>query len=246
MSTWDFRDADLRRHVVTFEHHRWTGWQVLTVDGREIARERKRWESGSQRTFAFDGHDATLRIVKRGYSYEYLLMVDGQLVQSVGTTLAHPGDVAAASGQAMADFARDLETQRRIANGGGWFYWIAGASLVNAILYHTGSSLGFPIGAVFGFLVEGIATELDTPLLAWIGHAAVVGAFWVVGQRARRGSNSAFVVGGLLYLLDTLIVLALIQDVLFVGFHALGLWGIYNGRRALTRSRAAVPAPAVS
>jgi len=246
MSTWEFRDADLRRHVVTFEHNRWSGWQTLTVDVREVAHERKAWEMGGDRAFDLDGHPAVLRIVKRGWEQTYTLLVDGQIVQERGTTLARPGEEPAVNPQAMDAFVRDLEVRRQIANGSGWLYWIAGASLVNAVLYHSGSSLGFPIGAVSGFLIEGIADGLQLPALALIGHLSVAGGFWLAGRRARRGSAVAFIVGGVLYLCDTLIVFALLQDVLFTIFHAIGLYGVFRGWGALARTRATAAVPATS
>lgn len=243
MRTWEFLDADLRKHVVTFEHRRWSGWQTLTVDGNELVHERKRLEEGSERPFDFHGHHGVLRITRSGFAYDYALLVDRQRVAPHGTTLSTVDELSSA----MPVRLGDTELERRVQAGGSWFYWIAGTTLLNVILYNTGSSIGFPIGMLFGFFLEGIAKGLGLPTAGWIGHLGIATGLWLVGRRARRGSDVAFLVGGIAYLGDTLFTFALIQDVLSVAFHALGLWGIYRGwRAAVALRRPAEVAPATA
>ncbi len=237
--TWDFRDDQLRKYVVTFEHNRWSGWQTLTLNGKQLVHLRRRWQGNGEHSFEFDGHTGSVRIHSSGASYSYSLHVDGQHVAEQGTTLAAPGTTP--NEEAMRQqIQREMGIRRRIGNGAGWFYWISGTSLVNAIAYNAGIDLGFPIAAISGFLLSGFAIALGVPIVGWVGHLGVAGTFWYIARRAGAGSHRAFVVGAVLYGLDTLVVVTIADSWLFAVFHALALYGIFGGWRA-TKDLARVP-----
>jgi hypothetical protein len=130
-----------------------------------------------------------------------------------------------------------LEAQRR--GGGQWFYWIAGLSLINAVLALTGQDWRFLLGLGVTQLVQELSQQAGAPgIKAGLVGLAVIGLFAVLGQRAIQGHRWAFVLGMALFGLDGLIFL-LIQDWVGVGFHAFALAMILRGYLAARR----LPAP---
>jgi hypothetical protein len=119
-----------------------------------------------------------------------------------------------------------LEAQRR--SGGQWFYWVAGLSLINAVLVLTGQEWRFLLGLGVTDLVQELAQSADGGTKAGLVGLAVIGLFAVLGQRAIHGYRWAFVLGMALYALDGAIFL-LIQDWVGVGFHAFALFMISRG-----------------
>ena len=126
-----------------------------------------------------------------------------------------------------------LERQRR--NGGQWFYWIAGLSLVNTVAVLVGQSWRFILGL-------GI-TQLADSLAARSGHghavvatvdAVVIGGFALLGRHAQRGQVWAFLAGGIFYALDGLLFLVE-RDWIAVGFHVFVLVMIARGFDAARR-----------
>jgi hypothetical protein len=121
----------------------------------------------------------------------------------------------------------------------GWFAIIAAFSAVNSVLILAGAKMSFVIGLGATQLVDAvlaIAREQAQPpiaavitaigLLVNLGILGVIVAIW---QLAKRGSAIAYVVGMVLYLLDTAIFL-LVGDWLGAAFHVFFLamlWGGY-------------------
>jgi hypothetical protein len=120
--------------------------------------------------------------------------------------------------------------------GSGWFYWIAGLSLVNSILIQSGGSWSFVFGLGLTAGVDYLAQNAAGlgQLLAWAFNAAVIGAFVVFGHSARKGHRWAYLIGLTVYAADTLLVLAS-KDWLAVAVHVFGLLCILNGLSALNR-----------
>ena len=143
-----------------------------------------------------------------------------------------------------------LESQQR--NGSGWFFWIAGLSMITAILQISGSDINFVVGLGVTLIIAAIAAASDQNVgpeaaivikAIAIGFCALVSAFFAgLGFFARRGHVWAFVVGMLLYLLDGLIYLA-VGLWMSVGFHAFVLIYLFNGCKA-ARALGKAPAPA--
>jgi hypothetical protein len=59
---WDFRDEDLRRYSVELEHQVLSGDRRIIVNGREVFRGGKFFDTGSEHPFDIEGHSARLRI----------------------------------------------------------------------------------------------------------------------------------------------------------------------------------------
>ena len=118
-----------------------------------------------------------------------------------------------------------------IASAAKWFWWIAGLSLVNTVLIHGGSDTSFAVGLGFTLIADVVLKE-SLPAVALVFDALVIGFFVAMGFFALRGMRWAFIVGGVVYLLDAAIFLFL-QDFLSLGFHALALFYIFGGFKQL-------------
>jgi hypothetical protein len=132
-----------------------------------------------------------------------------------------------------------MEQRPAIESAASWFYWIAGLTLVNAVVSAFGSDWAFMIGSGVSMIISALAGSLSegasdsimpTVLLSAVNLALIAGIVWC-GRTARRPSVSAFAIGGVLYALDGLLVL-FIGDYLGAAFHALALYFIWRGFQA--------------
>ena len=258
---WDFRDEDLRRYSVELEHAVLSGDRRIIVNGREVFRGGKFFDTGSEHPFDVEGHSARLRIGSNGFGYTYSLVVDGLAIPPEGATIprpprAAPVDVALAAAADRAAAAQPIVAAlaqapdravlarvalvKRVENGGRWFYWIAGLSTVNFVFFVLGSDTGFALGTAIDWFLQGIVEELADPSLAWIAHVVVIALFAFLGLRATAGAQWAFIVGGLIYTLDALIFL-LVGDWIGIVVHAIALFAIVSGTIAVRQLRSAPP-----
>ena len=112
-----------------------------------------------------------------------------------------------------------------------WFWWIAGLSLVNVVLFYSGSNTSFVVGLAMTMFAS-VAFASNLPLA--IGLAGLTIAFYLVaGLYAQRQKLWAFYIGLAVYVLDGLIY-AYFQDWMSVAFHALAAFFIFKG---ITRAR---------
>lgn len=150
----------------------------------------------------------------------------------------------------LAQVASQLRLESRARSGASWFFFIAGLSLVNSIAQAAGASITFVVGLGFTQLIDGISLALrqDTVQSAWplismvniVLDVVILGVFVGIGFVARRKLKWAYLVGLAMYGLDALLVL-LFGDILAAGFHALVIYWIFRGYRALS-SLDALPA----
>lgn len=129
---------------------------------------------------------------------------------------------------------------RKLKGGADWFYWIAGLSVVNSLLQRFGGGMSFVSGLVFTQFVDALAklfaVELPELAVIFFGvgiaiNLAAVAIFGLFGFFARRKVTWIFIVGMVLYLLDSLLSVW-VKDYYTLIFHGLGLYGLYNGLRA--------------
>ncbi len=234
--TWQFQDENLFRHVVTFDHGRWSRWQTLTVDGVVLAHNRRGLDARGSYPFTIGAHAGQVVVRSKGLGYEYDLSVDGGPIAQSGARLVSPVEASARVPAVTAAPAP------RFRSALSWLYWISGATLVNGVLYHAGSSVLFPVGASFGFLIEGIVTAFDAPF-GWIGHPLVALGFWLITRRVRAGSSAALKLGVVLYALDSVLDTLIAFDAILVGLRLLALWSMIGALRTAPPAPAPVPAP---
>lgn len=134
-----------------------------------------------------------------------------------------PPPVAAAAPAAPAplDHAAIAAAQPEIVSGARWFWWIAGLSLVNTVLMHTGANTTFVIGLGFTLIADAVFQELKP--IAFAIDALALGFFFAMGWFATKGRLWAFYTGIACYTLDALIYLYF-QDWMPLAFHGLALF----------------------
>ena len=126
----------------------------------------------------------------------------------------------------------------RADRGSGWFYWIAGLSLVNSIVIWSGGAWRFVFGLGLTAGVDYVARDAAGLGLglAWVFNALVIGAFLVFGHFARKGHRWAYLLGMAVYAADGALLVAM-QDWLGVAVHAAVLFFICSGLAAVSKRR---------
>ena len=122
-----------------------------------------------------------------------------------------------------------------VRSGANWFIWIAGLSLVNSVLFVTGSHWSFFLGLAatqvsdeFGKVIITGTTGVAVALAIDVVIAAI---FVGLGLMSRSGALWSFIVGMVLIVLDALL-LVWVQDWAAVAFHALALFFVFRGFQA--------------
>lgn len=137
---------------------------------------------------------------------------------------------------------RLLALESRAKNGANWFFWIAGLSILNSIIFYFDGALTFVMELgltqiVDGF-VYGMSQELSTNvagILRGMGilvNLLLAGVFVGFGYFAKKGMRWLLITGMVIYAIDAVIV-GLFGDWLGVLFHLLALAGLWGGMRAI-------------
>jgi hypothetical protein len=125
---------------------------------------------------------------------------------------------------------QQLERRRRI--GARWFYWVAGISLINAVITLADQHWRFIIGLGTTQVVTGLAVRTGrawTPAI--LLDLVLIGGFMLLGYLALQGQLWAFAVGIAVYALDGLIFLAA-RNWIGLGFHVFVLVMVLKGFQA--------------
>jgi len=128
--------------------------------------------------------------------------------------------------------AEQAKLEKSIKNGAYWFFWIVGLSGINTIIVLTGGDWAFLIGLGVTQLAAGFALGLElSSVVPIIVFVIVGGIFGTLGYFAMKRHTWAFMVGMVLYFLDGLLFL-LVMDWLSIGFHIFVLICLGFGLRA--------------
>jgi len=134
--------------------------------------------------------------------------------------------------------ASDYELLSHAKGGASWFYWIAGLSLVNSLIFFFGGNWSFFAGLGVTQLVDAIVfqiTQSDSlsvvKIIGFVFDLVVAGIFLLLGLWANKLQTWAFIVGMVLYLLDGLLLL-LLGAYFPAAFHAFALYMIFRGFNA--------------
>ncbi len=148
----------------------------------------------------------------------------------------------AASPAQLVLIQKKLQLDNQIRGGVDWFFWIAGLSLINSIVYLLGNNFVFFLGLGITQIVDGFMSAFAEGfgsggnILRFIGFAMdvfVAGIFVVLGLFGRKRYKMPVIIGMILYAVDAVIVL-LFQDFLSAGLHAFALFGIWNGLKSIS------------
>ncbi len=248
IAEWTVTEPSGRQHRVLVDRAPLLGVRV-TVDRRRLERFDQTPECDRYVT-NLAGHVLTVN-APRLANDQPTLHVDGRPVLGTETTLAAPlGGAPDATGATVTsrDLLRFQLAQQR-GNGGAWFYWIGGASILNSVLSATGTEWGLALGLGVTYLIDGLAQGLSetvrTPIYAFIIDIAIAGGFLLIGRAARRGRLGWYAAGIGLYVLDGLLFV-LVQDFLGIAVHAIATYGLISGwRAARSLKQFEAPAPAL-
>lgn len=140
------------------------------------------------------------------------------------------GNVSETENQAYA--AQCLKLLGSTKSGASWFFWIAGLSVVNAVVLLAEGGWRFLIGLGLTDLV----VELFGPgnWSALFFALIIAGMYVLFGFMGRKRRTWGFVVGIVMYSLDALLLLP-IRDWLSIGFHVFALVFIIPGLIACIR-----------
>lgn len=125
-------------------------------------------------------------------------------------------------------------------SGAKWFYWIAGLSLVNAIIALFKGGTSFVIGLNGALLLSVFAGEAHGTAKGILFSIClvIIVVFGIIGHLGVRRQHWALITGFVLYILDTLWVLVMIPFgvdfglLLNAGFHVWALYGIFQAIKA--------------
>lgn len=150
-------------------------------------------------------------------------------------------DIVSASSEQSDDAeAAKAALDKQLARGANWFYWIAGLSVVNSIAALAGVGGVFVIGLGITQVIDAIVLEfgedagMKAKVIAFAFDLMIAAVVVLFGYLAKRRLRWAFVVGMILYALDGLLFV-LVMDVFGLAFHAFALIGIYGGLKACGR-----------
>jgi hypothetical protein len=135
------------------------------------------------------------------------------------------------------DRSEKAQIEDRLKSGANWFFWIAGLSFINSILFLGSGKWNFIVGLGITQLVDVIGLDLVRAIgnAGYIVTCALIaiaaGIFIFFGIFARKKCNWAFVAGMLAYAFDGQVFL-LVQDYLGAGFHIFVLFLIAGGFKA--------------
>lgn len=147
-------------------------------------------------------------------------------------------------------FDKKGKLEKRFRTGANGFYWIAGLSVINSILWLRGSQTTFLMGLGITRLLDTIALSLSDhagPVVKYIVFAFDIMAalvFVIFGVFANRKQSWAFIAGLVLYGLDGLIFL-LVLDWWSLGFHVFVIIMIVSGFMAYREMAYVGPTPTV-
>ena len=120
-----------------------------------------------------------------------------------------------------------------VHSGANWFYWIAGLSLLNSILFFAHSQWGFFVGLGSTDIINWLMSKTETGIIIGLGLSLGISAgFAALGYYAHRPEYRwTFITGILLYVLDSAILVTL-GGWLSLIFHGYALINLYAGLNA--------------
>lgn len=120
--------------------------------------------------------------------------------------------------------------RNRLKNSASWFYWIAGLSVINSIAALSGGTGRFIFGLGVTQIIDEVGRHITSGglVIAAILDLCVIGVFIALGVFAHKKHTWAFIVGLVLFGLDTL-VYVLAMDWISIAFHAYVLFRLFTG-----------------
>ncbi len=130
-----------------------------------------------------------------------------------------------------------MNAEARLARGAVWFYWVAGLSMLNAVLAASGQDwrmvMGLGLTEFISALPKVLTHQMGAGEITFIlvGNGIIAGIVAGFGWLSLKGHTWAFILGAILYLLDAAILL-IFQDWYSLAFHAYVLYKFFDGIKA--------------
>ena len=139
-----------------------------------------------------------------------------------------PGAQTATDPQAQVKYMLAV-TQARIHSGANWFNWIAGLSVVNAVILVFQIPVRFPVGLGMtqAMLEIGSSRGAVGIGIGFVMTLAVAGVFVLMWHFTKQGQKWALILGIVFYTLDALLVLV-VQQWLMLAFHVYALFVLFR------------------
>lgn len=141
----------------------------------------------------------------------------------------------------------DAQTEQAFKNSGSWFFWIAGCTLINAIMVLTNGDMRLCLGVCLVDVIPAVVKELklgnETYLVTTLVLAASFVFFYgLLGKFATEGRAWPYLIGLLTFGIDTAVCLAA-QDWIGVAIHVFALVNIFSGFRLARRVQSSAAQP---
>ncbi len=134
--------------------------------------------------------------------------------------------------------------EEQITTGANWFFVISALSVINSLIILTGSKYGYVVGLGFNIIIDRFASPRGTGgrVAGFLLSLIVAGLLALFGIMARKQKQAGFAAGIAIYIIDTVIVVALMMLVDFylvflALIHITLLFFIFKGMKALTAYR---------
>lgn len=124
--------------------------------------------------------------------------------------------------------------------GANWFFWIAGLSLVNTAIAHSGGDRHFIVGLSITAIVDAIAVEIgkqnpdsvQAATIMAVGFSLFVALVVAIfGWLSRKRIIALFGLGMGLYAIDG-VIYAVLGDFMSAAFHGYALYSMFQGFKA--------------
>ncbi|MCB1052341.1 MAG: hypothetical protein H6510_13260 [Acidobacteria bacterium] len=150
-----------------------------------------------------------------------------------------PSDVIMPDPIDSGEFAIRAEHETQINQSGRWFFWLAGLSLINSIIFLADGDIQFIFGlaitqyvdAIMKLISEGSANASLLSGLGFVINLIIAGMVAGMGVFAIRGIGWIFLVGMVLYAIDGILFL-IAESWLGVLFHLWVFFAFFRGFRA--------------
>ncbi|PIP14390.1 MAG: hypothetical protein COX48_01090 [bacterium (Candidatus Stahlbacteria) CG23_combo_of_CG06-09_8_20_14_all_34_7] len=130
-----------------------------------------------------------------------------------------------------------LRIENEVKGAASWFFWIAALSILNSIIFMFNLNWNFVIGLGVTHILNFVGKAFSENMISGVKYLSLVtnivlsAIFILIGLYAQKASRKAFVIGIVLYSLDTVLFI-FASDLLGIGFHLFALYFMFRGFQA--------------
>lgn len=132
---------------------------------------------------------------------------------------------------------KKIKLNEILVNGANWFYLIGVLSLINALLSLSNKNIRFIFGLISTdfFILLSKLTKLQNIKLTFYVITFILCAFFIIiGYLGNKQKKWCFIVGGILYSADTVLLL-LFKNYHDIFWHIIAIYAIFKGFTAINK-----------